>query len=334
MALGNPYTEVSIVNYNVTPPTDDGAQTAPNTVTWSFHKDKLADPIKTLAESTQTNITAALDKRIGNNVLEKTTSYTIAIADRGKIVRMTSASGTTITLPALANALVGFETIIKNSGSGTVTVDGDGTETIDGLTTIDLPLGGTLILICNGDTGWDIINRSTDATTGDLKPTFKAAADVGWVLLDDGTLGNASSGGTTRANADTEALFTLLWDNVIDTWAPVSTGRGASAAADFAANKTITLPLALGRVLGAAGAGASLTTRVLGENLGAETHQLTVAELPAHSHPIPTYTTVGSGRVVEGGTTDGTTANTSNTGSDDAHPNMQPTLFVNWMIKL
>ena len=90
-------------------------------------------------------------------------------------------------------------------------------------------------------------------STGDVKLTLKTSADSGWVLMDDGTIGSASSGATTRANADTEDLFTLLWTNVTDSWAPVSGGRGASAAADFAVNKTITLPRVLGRALGIAG---------------------------------------------------------------------------------
>lgn len=332
MAIGNPYTEVSIVDYNVNPPTDDGAQTANNTAEWAKHKTKLADPVKTLAETTQTNITTALDKRIGNNVIDKTGSYTVALADRGKMVRVTSATASTITLPAVIDAKVGFEIVVKNKGAGLVTVDGNASETVDSALTIGLSSGATIILICDG-TNWESINRATDASTGDMKPTFKSSADAGWVLLDDGTIGSASSGASNRANADTEGLFTLLWDNVIDTWAPVSTGRGASAAADFAADKTITLPLALGRALGAAGAGASLTTRVLGENLGAETHQLTESEMPSHTHGVEISNASGISRADGGGALLGTFPSAS-TGGDAAHNNMQPTLFVNWMIKL
>lgn len=97
-------------------------------------------------------------------------------------------------------------------------------------------------------------------STGDAKLTWKATADAGWVMANDGTIGNASSGGTTRANADTSALFALLWDNIADAWAPVSGGRGASAAADFAANKTIRLPRTLGRAIAGAGTGTYTTT--------------------------------------------------------------------------
>lgn len=94
-------------------------------------------------------------------------------------------------------------------------------------------------------------------TTGDVKLTLKTAADTSWVLMNDGTIGDASSGATTRANADTSALFTLLWTNVVDQWAPVSTGRGGSASADFAAHKTIALPKTLGRALAGYGVGTT-----------------------------------------------------------------------------
>lgn len=89
--------------------------------------------------------------------------------------------------------------------------------------------------------------------TGDVKMTYKSATPTGWILMDNGTIGNAGSGATNRANADTEDLYTLLWDSIPDVWAPVSGGRGASAAADFAALKTLRLPLTSGRAFAQAG---------------------------------------------------------------------------------
>ena len=185
-------------------------------------------------------------------------------------------------------------------------------------------------------------------TTGDVKLTLKATADSGWVIMNDGSIGSAASGATTRANADTEALYTLLWTNIIDTWAPVSTGRGASAAADFAANKTLTLPRTLGRALAVSGAGASLTSRALGEYLGAETHTLTEAELAGHTHQQyavddslniePLYTTASGNTALT--TVAGTAAgggspvSTGSSGSGAAHNNMPPESFMNVMIKL
>jgi microcystin-dependent protein len=123
-------------------------------------------------------------------------------------------------------------------------------------------------------------------TTGDVKLTFKAVADTGWVLMNDGTIGDASSGATTRANADCVNLFMLFWNNVPDAWCPVGGGRGASAAADWSAHKTIKLPRQLGRALAVAGAGTGLTSRTLGAFLGEEAHAQTGAELAVHAHVV------------------------------------------------
>jgi hypothetical protein len=179
-----------------------------------------------------------------------------------------------------------------------------------------------------GNTILDDILNALDAlkfTTGDVKLTLKASADTGWVLMDDGTIGDAGSGGTTRANADCEDLFTLLWDNIIDTWCPVTPSpRGASAAADWAAGKTIKLPLTLGRALGVSGAGSGLTTRALGENLGAETHQHTGTTGGPSSNMQ---------NVNEGGSNVATSVHTHSFTSAAAS-SMPPESFLNVMIKL
>lgn len=204
-------------------------------------------------------------------------------------------------------------------------------------------------------------------TTGDVKLTIKTAADSGWVAMNDGTIGNAASGATARANADTEDLFVLLWNSTIDAWCAVSGGRGASAAADFAANKTIALPKALGRALAVAGAGNSLTARALAEYLGEETHTLTITEIPAHTHtgatnrdgshdhnvltavdltngyisgnrPLGSSLVWGGYENVNAVTATGSAHShaftTNSRGGGGAHNNMQPTSFLNIHIKL
>jgi microcystin-dependent protein len=193
-------------------------------------------------------------------------------------------------------------------------------------------------------------------TTGDVKLTIKTVADPGWVLMDDGTIGNAASGATTRANADTEALFTLLWNNTTDANCPVSGGRGASAAADFAANKTIALPKALGRALAVYGSGAGLTNRSLAQALGSEnaavishTHTVTVND-PGHAHNVNLYVNESGGSNLRcapftafdniqatqttSTATTGISVNLSTEGVSGSQANMQPTVFLNVMIKL
>jgi microcystin-dependent protein len=78
--------------------------------------------------------------------------------------------------------------------------------------------------------------------TGDPKWSFDTGPIPGFVRLNARTIGSAGSGATERANADTEDLYVWLWSRLDNTICPVSGGRGATGAADFAAGKTMQLP--------------------------------------------------------------------------------------------
>lgn len=134
------------------------------------------------------------------------------------------------------------------------------------------------------------IDPTTIAATGDLKHAYGTQVITGWVRFNGRTIGNATSGATERANADTQALFLYLW--ATDPNLTVSGGR-TTASADYAANKTIALPDARGRALsglddmGNAAAGrltavgfgaASVTT--LGSGGGADNFALALGHLP------------------------------------------------------
>ena len=100
-----------------------------------------------------------------------------------------------------------------------------------------------------------------------------------------------------------------------------------------------------GGALSAAGAANRVTNiqaDVLGGSLGAETHTLSTAELPSHSHSYTDrYFASGSGGGLTGVTSPSTAANTfattagttDNAGSGNAHNNMQPSIAMLFLIK-
>lgn len=183
-----------------------------------------------------------------------------------------------------------------------------------------------------GSGAWTDVNTlvtATNFTTGDIKLTLKTTADSSWVMFDDKTIGSALSAASGRANADCENLFLLLWNNIPDAWAPVITGRGANAAADWAANKAITLPRALGRALAIAGSGSGLTARTLGSYVGEENHTMTQSELVSHAHSGTTQTESTSHAHAVTGTT-GTESNSHTHSYDDSGSGTVPADTVNF----
>lgn len=158
-------------------------------------------------------------------------------------------------------------------------------------------------------------------TVGDTKFSAVNKDHIGWLKCDG------------RALQVTDYYFL---------WQVIGYSFGSNTSNDFK------LPNPAGRVPGVIGAGSGLTARSLGDTLGEETHVLTVAEMPTHSHGVTdpghthTYLGVNSQSAASGGDnvaensprpTETTGSNTTgisinNTGGSNAHNNMQPTLFM------
>jgi len=74
----------------------------------------------------------------------------------------------------------------------------------------------------------------------------------------------------------------------------------------------------------------------LGGASGEETHQITIDEMPSHTHSFKKRTNTGSDSAVSAGTGDSytwTTGYIQSVGGDEAHNNMPPYLTLNYIIK-
>jgi hypothetical protein len=217
--------------------------------------------------------------------------------------------------------------------------DADGLELIS---LIVMPIIGT----GGGGGGGSPVDPSALFITGD---TFWQPANTtrsGCVRANARTIGNAVSGATERANADCAALFAFLWLNLSDTVCPVSGGRGASAVADFGANKRIGLPdlrgrglfglddmgnTAIGRITAATFAPSGV---VPGASGGVQNVTLSTAQLPAHTHTVANTTTVQSGAGAANIHTNGTAVASGSQGSGSAVTTISPGMLGTWFIKL
>lgn len=144
-----------------------------------------------------------------------------------------------------------------------------------------------------------------------------STAPADWVEENGGTIGSASSGATTRANADTSALFAHLWNNYDNTILSVqasdgsSTVRGVSAAFDFASNKRLPLfdargefnrgwdnsrGVDTGRALGSSQSSANLSHAHSGstDTNSGHTHTGTTDSNGSHTHTAPSSAGLGS----------------------------------------
>jgi microcystin-dependent protein len=180
-------------------------------------------------------------------------------------------------------------------------------------------------------------NKALDRTTtniGDLKWSAINRDSYGWLICDGRSLSRAQ--------------YHDLYDVIGTTFGSVD--------AD-----SFNIPDCRGRVLGAIGHGSGLSNRTAGQNVGEETHTLTIPEIPSHNHggttsdtaltinPSTVVTSVSSNTFrsttsaglswdVVSSVSSATSATSispnphhhliSSQGGDQPHNNMQPTLFI------
>jgi hypothetical protein len=249
-------------------------------------------------------------------------------------------SGTmTLTLPTAASATDGWSISGVNTGTADVLLDADGTETINGQLTWSLQPNGGFTVTSNGS-AWTATFHN-NGRVGQVESNFDGSIP-GWLLLRGQTMGSAASGATEAAEIYKQ-LYVWLWDNLADGQAAVSTGRGASGAADFDADKTLTLPDMRGRApvgkdnMGGSSANVVADTEAdtMGDVSGEDLHTMTSGEMVAHSHGQSTSSGAGgatTGTATVSGTTQ-FTFNTQSSGSTTPFNVMAPYMTFNVFIR-
>jgi microcystin-dependent protein len=154
---------------------------------------------------------------------------------------------------------------------------------------------------------------------GDLKMTARATAPAGWLLCDGAAISRTE--------------YAILYAAIGTTY---GVGNGTT---------TFNIPNFLGRFpMGADPGNASTATGHTAHTLGAaggeETHVLSAANMPAHTHPpgsgtkfFDWDTPAGNTTFGAGGNTPSLAATTGSAGGGGAHNNLPPYVTVNWLVK-
>jgi hypothetical protein len=134
------------------------------------------------------------------NVADISGGDTIIASDNAKLVNIASGTGT-LAFTAAATLAAGFYCVIKNSGTGNVTLNPDGAELIDGLANWILYPGGSILVECDGSAFYSVLLSPMVATYNAsdtwTKPGVGTWAEVeGWGGGGSGARGtNAENGG-------------------------------------------------------------------------------------------------------------------------------------------
>ena len=97
-------------------------------------------------------------------VSTETSSYTITDTDGNDIIYFTgTAADSTFTLPTLADNQDRILTLVNLSATRVLTIDGEGSETINGVETIELPIKGNTIKLIGQTSEWVILDANVTA---------------------------------------------------------------------------------------------------------------------------------------------------------------------------
>ena len=223
---------------------------------------------------------------------------------------------------------------LSNSGTANVVLESNATTNLQATSTLGLTVNGTLTVSGVGTFNGNVVvgNASTDTLTltstvsgsanysgftGEIRMyAGNAAGDsppAGWLYCNGDEISQTSGNGGDHHNSDGtgndyQALFNLLkasedWGNTGSlTW-----GTNKVKLPDFRSRSPVGIHTGSANSIT-----AGLTARTLGDTVGTETHTMTTAEMPAHTH-VMTCATANTSLTVNSHT------HTFTTGSAGAH---------------
>jgi microcystin-dependent protein len=203
-------------------------------------------------------------------------------------------------------------------------------------------------LLCDGSS----VSRTTYANlfavigtthgSGDGSTTFGLPDGRGRVIAGKGDMGgtpaarlNVNLNGTTTAGSAVVTGLSSTANLSVGMFVYGTTIPASATIASIDSATQVTLSTGVGVTAGTATAlrFGMLDATALGASGGSQTHKLVASQMPSHTHQYGAVTNTGTSGIAGGtGYTTPLTASSS-TGGDQAHPNVQPTLILNKIIK-
>lgn len=209
---------------------------------------------------------------LGADTQAKSSAYTVVEGDRGDVLFCTSTF--TLSLTAAATLGDGFSFGLVNTGTGSITIDPNGAETIDGAATLAIAPNQTTWVVTDG-TVWRTVGLTSNPASDTLVPTglvgafARNSAPTGWLKANGAAVSRTTyaalfaASGTTFGSGDGSTTFNLpdLRGEFVRGWDDgrgVDSGRvfGSAQAGQMQAH-THAVPVALNSSIGAFGSALS-----------------------------------------------------------------------------
>lgn len=152
--------------------------TAGNTPTCVLNGDITTTTQSFGDSSTKIATTAFVQAAREQIVNGQTAGYTAVAGDLAKVIRYTGAGGVTLALTAAATLTDGWFTTLRNDSSGTITINPDAAETINGAATLDVSAGNAVIIYTNGTLFYTVGSNTGGSFTAASQAEMETASST------------------------------------------------------------------------------------------------------------------------------------------------------------